>query len=340
MFRKHGLTSAMGVLVVIALVVWTVPTTAAPAPDSAPKKEEPKKDAAPKQVFPEFPFPDLEKLLPPGAIDPEQMKELQKMMDDIRKQIQQMRGIQRGAVPGGIFPGGRGARNFLFGRMDDMEDDARFGARIQKPSDTLVDQLNLPQKQGIVLQEIRPDSAAAKAGLKDHDILLELNGKPVPSDMDEFGKLVQDIKPDTAVDAVVLRKGKKETIKGLKLPEAKEEPNNPFRNLPRFQIFPQQGGFPFPGGVLGVQPGNTRIIRNGDGSFTASFEQNGVKVSVTGKTEKGMTRVDEIEVNDGKEAKKYKSVDETPEAHRETARNLIRMIEAGRGFRFNFRNIP
>ena len=91
-----------------------------------------------------------------------------------------------------------------------------------------------------------------------------LNGKPVPSDMTDFQKLLKDIKPDAAVDAVVLRKGKKETIKGLKLPEAKEDPNNPFRNFPRFQqIFPQ--GFPqgaFPGGI---QVGNMKILRNADG---------------------------------------------------------------------------
>ena len=39
----------------------------------------------------------------------------------------------------------------------------------------------------------------------------------------EFKKNLQDVKPDAAVDVVVLRKGKKETIKGVKLPEAKAE---------------------------------------------------------------------------------------------------------------------
>ena len=43
----------------------------------------------------------------------------------------------------------------------------------------------------------------------------------MPSNPEEFRKLVEGIKADTPVDAVVLRKGKKETIKGLSLPEAK-----------------------------------------------------------------------------------------------------------------------
>jgi C-terminal processing protease CtpA/Prc len=148
-------------------------------------------------------------------------------MEEMRKQLQQMRGLQRGA-----FPGGRAGGNFPFGRFGDLDREGRMGASIQQPSDTLADQLNLPDRQGMVLKEIQPDSAAARAGLKDHDILLELNGKPVPRDMDEFQKLVRDIKPDAEVDAVVLRKGRKETIKGLKLPEAKQDPRgNPFRQV-------------------------------------------------------------------------------------------------------------
>ena len=90
------------------------------------------------------------------------------------------------------------------------------------------------------------------------------------------------------VDAVVLRKGKRETVKGLKLPEAKEEPN-PFRNFPRLQIFPG-GNVPgaFPGGA---RRQNLNMVRNADGSFTTSSESNGVKLTVTGKMENGKASV-------------------------------------------------
>jgi membrane-associated protease RseP (regulator of RpoE activity) len=322
------LTLLASLLAVAVLVGAIAPSAAAPAPEPT-KKDEPKKEE-PKPPAPDFfPLPDLEKLLPPGAIDPEQMKELQKMMEEIRKQFGQM---QRG---GFVVPNVR-LRN-PFGVNANME--SRMGASLQSPSATIVDQLNLPEKQGVVLQEVKPDSAAAKAGLKNHDILLELDGKPVPSDLDDFHKMLKGIKPDTAVDAVVLRKGKKETIKGLKLPEAKEEPN-PFRGLQRLPILPG-GNLPLPGGLPGgVRMQNLNMIRNADGSFTSSTEENGVKLTVTGKVENGKANVSEIEVKDGTESKKYKSVEEVPEAHREAVKNLIQMSEGRGGFRFNLRKQP
>src|SRR5262249_17763335 len=52
----------------------------------------------------------------------------------------------------------------------------RLGVRLEKPSKTLVAQLGLPAGKGQVLLDIREGSAAAKAGLKSNDILLELAG--------------------------------------------------------------------------------------------------------------------------------------------------------------------
>ena len=99
--------------------------------------------------------------------------------------------------------------------------ESRLGVRVKEPSETLVDQLDLPKGQGMVIEELSPDAAAAKAGLKTHDILLELNGKNVSNDVAEVVKMIQEIKANTPVDAVVLRKGVRETIKGISLPEAK-----------------------------------------------------------------------------------------------------------------------
>ena len=87
------------------------------------------------------------------------------------------------------------------------------------PDQTTIEQLDLPKDQGIIVNHLLPDSAAARAGVKVHDIILEVDGKTVPSKLDEFGKLLADIKPKAPVDLVVLRKGRKETVKGLSLPE-------------------------------------------------------------------------------------------------------------------------
>src|SRR5262249_6081611 len=63
-------------------------------------------------------------------------------------------------------------------------------------------------------------SAAAKAGLKANDILLEVDGKAVSNEPQDLVRMLQGFKPDTTVDVTVLRKGRKETIKGITLPEA------------------------------------------------------------------------------------------------------------------------
>src|SRR5437660_287970 len=87
-------------------------------------------------------------------------------------------------------------------------------------------------------QPKQPDLPAAKAGLKTHDILLELGGKAVPSEVGDFMKALNEFKTGDKVDAIVLRKGKKETVKGVTLPEV-PAPNNPLQF--RFQV---------PGGAL------------------------------------------------------------------------------------------
>ena len=64
----------------------------------------------------------------------------------------------------------------------------RLGVQFAKPNATLVEQLGLPKDQGLVLRHIVTDSAAAKAGLKNHDILLEFGGKKVSSNPADFSK--------------------------------------------------------------------------------------------------------------------------------------------------------
>jgi S1-C subfamily serine protease len=104
---------------------------------------------------------------------------------------------------------------------------SRLGARLEPPGETLTLQLDLPRGQGQVVQMVLPDTAADRAGLKLGDILLEVNGKPVSSDAREFARELGEIKPNTPVDVVVLRRGRRETLKGLSVPEAPARPAQP-----------------------------------------------------------------------------------------------------------------
>jgi hypothetical protein len=144
----------------------------------------------------------------PGFVFPD---DLLKRTEEMRKRLEQLQqlGLMQPPMPGGPEP-----------RTQSVQE-ARLGAQLSQPSATLVDQLDLPKDQGMVLEEVGPNSPVARAGMKAQDILLELNGKPVPSKHDQFDKLLAGIEADKKVDAVVLRKGVKKTVKGLSLPEAK-----------------------------------------------------------------------------------------------------------------------
>ncbi|MCI0380134.1 MAG: PDZ domain-containing protein, partial [Gemmataceae bacterium] len=96
----------------------------------------------------------------------------------------------------------------------------RLGLKLSKPSAILADQLNLPKGQGLVITEVTADSAAAKAGLKANDILMKVGDILVADDVSKFTKALEGLKAGSTVVAWVLRRGKEETIRGLKVPEA------------------------------------------------------------------------------------------------------------------------
>jgi hypothetical protein len=205
------------------------------------KKEEPKKDKG--DDLPEI--DDLIKNLPPG-LNAEQMKQLREQMKRMAEQMRRQFPDGQGAGGGFRFGAGFAGPGGGFNAFTDQSHEGRLGVRVKEPSATLVDQLDLPKGQGVVVEDVTPDSPAAKAGLKANDILLEVGGKPVASNVADVVKMIHGLKANTPVDAVVMRKGKKETVKGLSLPEAKAVapglPANPFQ----FPVIPF--GNPPPGG--------------------------------------------------------------------------------------------
>jgi hypothetical protein len=317
-----------------------------------PKKEDPKRKEEPKKEEPrkEDPlpgFPDVEDLFKqlPGGLDDNTAKLLRQQLEMTRKLLEQMRkqggaggqlpGIGGGIVPlpgigGGLIPNlqlrPRANRLGIHGMTE-----PRLGVRLDKPSATIVDQLDLPRDQGMIVEEIRDDSAAAKAGMKQHDILLELGGKPVPSDPQAVAKLLQGIKADEAVEAVVMRKSKKETLKNLKLPKMPEQQpgkNNPFR-LNFEQPFGALNGA-FNGGGNGTSTSITRT--NND--FTIRHEDNGVTIGIRGTVNGGTAEATDIGIQDGEKTEKYTSVDKVPEVYRDKVKDLIQQAASGKVVKF------
>jgi hypothetical protein len=307
-----------------------------------PKKEEPKKEESKKEEpghdLPGFPaLPDIEEMLKRmPALDRRQLEHVRKQMEmqrkEMEKTMQLMPGLHRLPQEFPALPG--------FGRPMGQEQESRLGVHIDRPSATLVDQLDLPREQGVVIGQVMPNSPADKAGLKRHDILLELNGKPVPSKPEEVTKLVAGIKAGTPFDAVVLRKGKRETIKGLSLPEAREARDDPFGGFfppagnflpPNLPAFPGAGAALMPNfggaGAFAAAGGNgvmTTTFRSGD-RFTTRHQEGSLIITVTGKVADGKSTVAEIRVQDGRESHKYESVDKVPDEYRDKVKNLIEM---------------
>jgi hypothetical protein len=363
--RRWSFLAAAGLLA-LAAVLAGLGAQAAPAPrggdDSAPqksKKVEPNKDGVHAQDL-----RDLLKMLPQG-LDAEQMEAIRKQveealkqgqggldpkqMDDLLKslQVQQdqiARALQRLHGLHGKFPPEMGAGNFAFGKHAPT---GRLGVQIAAPSATLADQVDLPKGQGIVIEEVVPDSPAAKAGIKAHDVLLEVDGKVVPSDPVAAARMVSGLKAGRAVEAVVLRHGRRETLKGLKLlaPKKTDPAAGEFGNfsadkpkalpgmsgMKALQFGAMKGGqagalaLSGMGGGTGVM---TTTFRNDD-RFTTRHQEGSLVITLTGKVADGKTRVTEIRVQDGGESHDYDDVDSVPERYRDKVKNLLEMTAKG-----------
>jgi hypothetical protein len=208
---------------------------------------------------------------------------------------------------------------------------SRLGAQARTPDPALASQLDLPSGQGLVLEDVLRGSPADKAGMKKHDILLELAGKPVSSRPSDLGKLVASLEAGKDLEAVVLRKGKKVAIKGLKLPEAAARPRMDLRPWP----WPGPGLPEFPRLDLGPgmaprgEPRSTTVIREND-RFTATDKAGSTTLVVKGSVTDGKPSIENVTIEgpDGKQV--YDSVEKVPEAHRKRVEALGRMATGQR----------
>jgi serine protease Do len=109
-----------------------------------------------------------------------------------------------------IRKGGTVERGFLGIEFKDITPD--LAAALDLEEDT----------RGALISDVIKDSAAYKAGLKPYDVIIEFEGKPVEKS-NEFLSRVAMLSPDTKVDLVVLRDGKRKTFTvtlGTRPPEA------------------------------------------------------------------------------------------------------------------------
>ena len=86
------------------------------------------------------------------------------------------------------------------------------GVFIQEINQELADSLGLKTPEGALVTKTEKDSPAEKAGLRERDVILALNGKKVTSSV-TLPSLVSTIRPGTEVTMTVFRDGKEQEIK-------------------------------------------------------------------------------------------------------------------------------
>jgi hypothetical protein len=86
-----------------------------------------------------------------------------------------------------------------------------LGLACNPPSNPLRAQLGLPEGEGLVVEEVLPDSPAAKAGIKQYDVVVKVDGKPTGNLQTLIDAV--DAAKDKQVAIEILRAGKPIQIK-------------------------------------------------------------------------------------------------------------------------------
>nr|WP_246359757.1 DegQ family serine endoprotease [Stakelama sediminis] len=87
-----------------------------------------------------------------------------------------------------------------------------LGVGIQPVTDDIASALGIPKNRGELISSVEPDSAAAKAGIKQGDVIMQVNGQDVTPDQ-TLSYLVANIKPGETVPFQLIRDGKTMTVK-------------------------------------------------------------------------------------------------------------------------------
>lgn len=96
-----------------------------------------------------------------------------------------------------------------------------LGVRPQEITQDIKEAMGLKTTEGVLIGEVVEKSAAAKAGLKDGDVIIRFDGKKV-TDVEQFRRLVAEYAPGTSVNIEVIRDGRSMTVTA-KLAEMPEQ---------------------------------------------------------------------------------------------------------------------
>lgn len=96
-----------------------------------------------------------------------------------------------------------------------------LGVGVSEVTADKVKQLKLPAERGVVLGKVIADSPAAKAGLKENDVITEINGQHVEG-TEQFRRMIREIPAGRSAQVTVWRDGRAQT---LSVTIGKSQPN-------------------------------------------------------------------------------------------------------------------
>ncbi|MGB9466376.1 MAG: PDZ domain-containing protein [Candidatus Acidiferrum sp.] len=106
-----------------------------------------------------------------------------------------------------------------------------LGVESQEVSSAKAKELKLPAERGVLLERIVPDSPAAKGGLKDNDVITEINGQRVEGAA-QFRRMIHEIPAGRSAQFTVWRDGRAQTI-SVTLGKSEDHGNTWFKTAPR-----------------------------------------------------------------------------------------------------------
>jgi serine protease Do len=135
----------------------------------------------------------------------------------------------------------------------------QLGVGIQRIDEGMKEQFGLKDTKGVFINQIRPGSAAEKAGLKRDDVIIAVNGERV-EDTNILRNRIAGTLPGTEVTLTILRDGKEQQVK-VTLDELQPENRSANPNQPGGENPPNDS--PGGGGKLGLdlQPLTPELAR-------------------------------------------------------------------------------
>jgi serine protease Do len=164
-----------------------------------------------------------------------------------------------------------------------------LGVGVVELTEDRVKALKLKDDQGVEVKRVDPESPADKAGLKQNDVISEINGKGI-GDIEQFQSSIGDTQPGTKVNLTIWHNGAKQTITAT-LDSRPENllsfigPDAPDAPMPPMPLMPPNGDNPF-----SYLPGNAAVVGfEGEGLNPQLAEFFGVKDGVLVRSVNPMT---------------------------------------------------